>query len=163
MEYINIHQSRRNFLRGRGKSRPSVRPPWAVEESQFLQGCTRCDKCIKICPEAIIVRGDGGFPIVRFDLGECTFCEKCIQSCPDGVLVKQDGFGPWKHKVEIQKSCIVYKGVVCMTCRDQCEPRAIEFPLVSGPLRLPVLNAELCNGCGACIRPCPSEAIQIVG
>jgi ferredoxin-type protein NapF len=159
---MNIHQSRRNFLRGRGSDNLVIRPPWAVDEARFVQGCSRCDKCIEVCPETIIVRGDGGFPVVQFGRGECTYCEKCLHSCPDGVLVRKAEVPPWRHKVVIQESCIVYKGVVCMTCRDQCEPRAIGFTIVPGGLCPPVLDVDLCSGCGACIAPCPSGAIQVV-
>ncbi|MBF0446179.1 MAG: 4Fe-4S binding protein [Magnetococcales bacterium] len=48
-----------------------------------------------------------------------------------------------------------------MTCRDQCEPRAISFNPVIGGLSPPILDSDLCNGCGACIAPCPSKAINI--
>ncbi len=158
---MNIHTSRRNFLRGRVNDRLLVRPPWSLEESLFIQKCTRCDKCIKACPEKILVRGDGGFPVVRFERGECTFCEKCLLSCSDGALVRKEGSVAWSHKVKIQSSCIVFKGVVCMTCRDQCEPRAIRFTPVIGGLSPPVLDEDLCSGCGACIAPCPSGAIKV--
>ena len=159
---MTIQQSRRNFLRGRGSEPTPLRPPWAVDEARFIQGCTRCDLCIKSCPETILFRGDGGFPIVQFDRGECTFCEKCLQACQDGVLVRREGSLAWSHKVVIEASCIVFKGVVCMTCRDQCEPRAIGFTYAPGGLCPPVLDLELCTGCGACIGPCPSDAIKVV-
>lgn len=158
---MNIQQSRRNFLRGRGQKSLPIRPPWAVVEELFVEGCSRCDECAKICPEKIIFRGDGGFPTVGFERGECTFCEKCLQACSDGVLRRIEGVSAWSHKVTINHDCIVFKGVVCMTCRDQCEPRAIIFKPVPGGLSPPKLDIDLCNGCGACISPCPGSAIQI--
>ena len=27
-----------------------ARPPWAIEESQYLSLCTRCGECFKACP-----------------------------------------------------------------------------------------------------------------
>ncbi len=156
-----MHQSRRNFLRGRGDKASLIRPPWTLSEATFLEKCSRCDDCIRGCEEKILVRGDGGFPVVRFDLGECTFCGACRTTCSEGVFVVGEAVQPWQHKVEIQPGCIVYKGVVCMTCRDQCEPRAIRFTPQLGGLSPPLLDAALCTGCGACIAPCPSGAIQV--
>ena len=31
-----------------------ARPPWAIEESQFLALCQRCDRCRQACPRGLI-------------------------------------------------------------------------------------------------------------
>jgi len=70
--------SRAQFLRGDvgGKHRP-FRPPWALDEYDFTETCTRCGECIKQCEEQILVEARGKFPVVDFRRGECTFCEVC--------------------------------------------------------------------------------------
>jgi ferredoxin-type protein NapF len=146
---------------GRAGKTPAIRPPWAKEESLFVEVCSRCDKCISACPEKIIIRADGGFPALAFSQGECTFCEKCVEVCLDGAFVAVKDSAPWNHVVKIGSECIVFKGVVCMSCRDQCEPRAIRFTPVIGGLSPPILDETLCSGCGACIAPCPSKAISV--
>ena len=67
--------SRAQFLRGDvgGKHRP-FRPPWALDEYDFTETCTRCGECIKQCEEQILVEARGKFPVVDFRRGECTFC-----------------------------------------------------------------------------------------
>ena len=40
---------------------PLLRPPGAVTERQFLQDCTRCDKCIHACPKDAIVKAPKKF------------------------------------------------------------------------------------------------------
>ncbi|MBF0379931.1 MAG: ferredoxin-type protein NapF [Magnetococcales bacterium] len=147
---------------GRAGKPSTIRPPWAKEESQFVELCSRCDKCIEACEERILVRADGGFPAIDFSQGECTFCEKCVEVCPDGAFVAVKGSAPFSHKIKIESDCIVFKGVVCMVCRDQCEPRAISFTPVVGGLSPPILESDSCNGCGACIAPCPAKAIKVI-
>ena len=54
--------------------RPIVRPPWSQSEDRFTERCTRCDDCVKVCPNHLIRRGDGGFPVLDFTQAACTFC-----------------------------------------------------------------------------------------
>ena len=35
-----------------------ARPPWAIDESQFLTLCTRCGDCFKACPNGLIKPAD---------------------------------------------------------------------------------------------------------
>ena len=42
-----------------GSRKPDVvcheaRPPWAIEESQYLSLCTRCGECFKACPNGLL-------------------------------------------------------------------------------------------------------------
>ena len=81
--------SRASLLRGRLRGGPPpLRPPWALAEPAFLEACTRCDACRAACPEGILVRGSGGFPLVDFQRGECTFCGRCAAACEDGALTR---------------------------------------------------------------------------
>lgn len=70
-----VDLSRRGFLRGRVRPKAEIRPPWALPESEFVDRCTRCNDCLKACPQGILVPGDGAYPTVEFSRGECTFCE----------------------------------------------------------------------------------------
>lgn len=81
------------------------RLPWVENESVFTSKCTRCEKCINACEENIIVKGDGGFPIVDFTKGECTFCEGCANSCPEALfdLTAEPVFS---HKISINENCL---------------------------------------------------------
>ena len=152
--------SRADLIRGRFTSDPApVRPPWALLEAGFVAACERCDDCAKACPEQIIVRGRGGFPIVDFSRGECTFCGDCVDIC------KADAFAgkstdPWHLTARIGPSCLARSGVACRVCEDTCAPRALRFALSARPLP-PMIDPEKCNGCGACAAPCPATAITV--
>lgn len=74
------------------------------------------------------------------------------------VALRRDGAAE-SIKAEIGTACIAFKQVVCRSCGDACEARAIRFKLRAGGVAVPVLDAESCTGCGACIAPCPVAAI----
>ena len=154
--------SRSQFLRGdfTNKHAP-IRPPWASEESAFIASCSQCSDCISACPENIIVNGTGNYPVIDFTNGECTFCFECVESCNDHALSGDADSQPWSLQASVSKQCMVFQGVHCMVCRDQCEAEAITFmPKVNQPA-YPHINAALCTGCGACFQPCPSQSIEI--
>lgn len=159
-----VDASRRGFFRGRPRPKAENRPPWALPESEFTDRCTRCNDCLSACPEQIIIAGDGGFPTIDFGRGECTFCGDCVTSCKPLALVrKTDEQAPWAYKALIGPSCLPLKGVECRVCGDYCDARAIRFTPRLGGSPLPEIDPEKCTGCGACIAPCPVNALTIRG
>ena len=162
--------SRRQFLRGRLDRRPqAIRPPWSGTDTDFLVRCTRCDACQPVCPSHIIVRGDGGYPEVDFRRGECTFCAACVDACQAHALAVRDADGmrqPWRLKAHIGDTCFAHHGIVCRTCGDVCAPGAIRFTAApSAPdataIAHPAVLEANCTGCGACLAPCPANAITL--
>jgi len=73
-----------------------IRPPFAIDELDFLLACTRCDNCVDACPQNIIFPlsaklGMKVFNTPAMDLLNhgCHLCEgwPCIQSCETGALM----------------------------------------------------------------------------
>lgn len=153
--------SRRSLLRGRLKPTPAFRLPWTQGEDHFTDHCSRCEACIKACPEQIIIKGDGGFPELNFRLGECTFCQDCVESCPEPLFTDPAKTAPWHYKAQVQSHCLTAKNVHCQSCQDSCEPMAILFPPRLGAVAQPVIDSDECTGCGACIASCPADAIKL--
>ena len=153
--------SRRSLLRGRLKPSEAVRLPWTLGEDHFTDHCSRCDACIKACPEKIITKGDGGFPALDFRQGECTFCQDCVDACPEPLFSDPKTTSPWGYKAIIQDNCLTHKGVHCQSCQDNCEPWAIRFPPRLGGVAQPQVDFDDCTGCGACITACPADAIKL--
>ena len=154
--------NRRQFLRGNFRTAPAPqRPPWALAEEQFISACSRCGDCVPVCPTRIIVVVRG-FPEVDFKRGECTFCGACATACIDRALVNSDTRNqPWAIKARVAESCLAQHGVECRICGDHCGVAAIRFsPRLGGP---PVAEIDVaaCTGCGACVAPCPVNAISI--
>ncbi len=155
--------SRSQFLRGDFTGRrPVMRPPWAIGEPDFVEYCTRCEDCLRACPEGILIRGRGGFPEVDFRRGECTFCHACAEACRPGVIADQAQTGAWSLAPHIDvAACLAWQGVVCLTCQEQCEQAAIVLRPRAGGVMRPEVDATACSGCGACVRPCPGRAIGL--
>ncbi|RLV61525.1 ferredoxin-type protein NapF [Parashewanella curva] len=155
--------SRVNLGRRRLFSRRKIdanRPPWVKQDIEFTDICSRCDACITACETKIIFRGDGGFPEVDFNKGECTFCEQCVNACKEPIFdIKQAQ--PWEIKAQVKDNCLAHNGVWCQSCQDMCEPEAIRFEFRINQAPIPIIDTQACTGCGACVEPCPTNAIKI--
>jgi ferredoxin-type protein NapF len=125
-----------------------------------LDRCTGCAVCVDACPAGIISISEG-LPEISFSRGECSFCEACADACPESVF-ERDSPMTFFHIAAISEACLPKEGVACMTCRDACPQDAIRFrPRIGGPFT-PETFADACNGCGACVAPCPVGAIRMI-
>lgn len=177
--------SRMQLLRGdlKGKNTP-FRPPWALPENDFVDFCTRCDKCIDACFDELIVKGRGGYPQMDFKRGGCDFCEDCLNVCAANALVKipdntlqslsnkpahrmaltesQSCLPPWRLKAHIDlDNCLSMNATICRSCGEACDDGAIEFKLETGGIAEPILDYDQCTGCGACFAVCPVRVIEL--
>lgn len=155
--------TRFEFLQGRfsGAERP-LRPPWSPPEAAFLESCNQCGDCIEACPTGILRHARGRYPVVDFGRGECLLCGDCVDSCKTGALSRRAQKSPWSLIAAIDsESCLAFKAVECRSCQDPCETRAIVMQQRIGAVPVPRVDADLCNGCGACYGVCPVNAIEI--
>lgn len=145
------------------KDNSLLRPPGGQDEAAFLAACLRCDKCRSICPENCISictleQGLVNYrtPRIDFHKGQCTFCNECINVCPTKAL---DSFNEETNKIGVAvvdtEQCIAYHLGGCQVCADNCTYGAISMTS-SGK---PVVNEQLCNGCGRCEYACPSASL----
>jgi len=156
---INRHQ----LLRGQFAGDNAIRPPWSIDELAFTENCTRCYKCADVCHSHLIVKGSGGFPEISFNRQGCDFCESCVRACPEDVLYIDEinNQAAWQQTAEISNECFSMRGIVCRSCGEICESRAIQFkPDIGGRTQV-ILNTTACNGCGECVHVCPAGAIKI--
>lgn len=145
--------NRRDFLAVRKKRPERPRAPGVTAHS--IEACTGCAACVDACPQQILTISDGTAGI-DFNVGECTFCMDCEEACPEPVFT---GGVAMMHVAAIGDACLVNQGIACMTCRDACPEEAIRFQSRIGRPFRPVLDADICTGCGACVAPCPADAI----
>lgn len=136
------------------------RPPGTGDEDAFLAACTQCGACITACPTGLLVEGHCGYPIADFSRGECTFCGACAESCADGCFERNEPLA-WSLKAAISSACVEPKGVTCRRCADACAASAIVFRPKLGGGAIPSINLDRCNGCGACVVPCPVDAVAM--
>ena len=166
---INIDPVPATNLRRQAVSRtnPVFRPPGAIDESQFLAGCTRCGDCINACPfDAIIKAPDrlgnvAGTPIIQADTSACMMCEDfpCIASCEPGVLV--DTIPPIMGTARVTEHlCLAHHHTTCTVCSERC-PVEGAITVTDGK---PTVNEDTCTGCGVCryVCPAPENAILLM-
>ena len=139
-----------------------LRPPGGQDEARFIGACLKCDKCRSICPEdciTVCVVEDGlvnyRTPRIDFRKGLCTFCGECIGVCPTKAL---DSFDEATDKIGIavvdSSECLAYQKSGCRVCVDSCIYEAITL----NDTGKPIVDADLCNGCGRCEYYCPSAS-----
>ncbi|MFQ5449233.1 MAG: 4Fe-4S dicluster domain-containing protein [Nitrospinaceae bacterium] len=149
---------------------PLIRPPGAISEQQFLQACTRCDKCIHACPKDAIQRVPKkmgflimGTPYIDPKKIPCVMCDDlpCIPACPDGALVPPESGSRFDVKMGyaiLDKSkCQAYGDTFCQQCVIDCPiPGAI-----TQTGQKPIFHKNVCTGCGVCVLSCSTVNIPL--
>lgn len=157
---MGIDRKRRLLLQGRNLNENVIRMPWVKKGTAFTDMCTRCEKCIDVCPSSILQVADGGFPEVNFSHGECFFCTDCINCCSvDMFDLEQDN--PWTVKATISTSCLNNQTTYCRSCAESCGSEALLFEFSTSIFVSPIVANDTCTGCGACISNCPVDAIRM--
>lgn len=146
---------------------PVHRPPGAIDEFQFLAGCTRCGDCIRACPYEAIVQAPhrlgrvAGTPVIEADTAACMMCEDfpCIAACKPGVLV--DTLPPIMGTARVTEHlCLAHHHTICTVCSERC-PVADAITVTDGK---PTIDEDTCTGCGVCryVCPAPENAILLM-
>ena len=151
--------SRRAFLSGRAfRGSPDVmRPPGEVRDA-FSDLCTACGDCITACPPDILKQDAQGRPEIQLAIAPCTFCGQCADACASGALDLAH-VADWPWRASISAACLSLNGISCRACQDGCDSGAIRFKLLLGGRAEPVLDSDVCTGCGACASTCPASAV----
>lgn len=163
-----------------------LRPPGALDELAFLTQCTRCDKCVRACPENAILKAgpSAGLglktPYIDPRSIPCFLCTTlpCVAECDDGALIwpertLADGTvieGPRAVRMGTARvkasQCVTWESAgrearECRICVDRCpypeEAIRIAPALEGETVGHPVVVAEICTGCGLCVFACPAE------
>lgn len=168
------------------RARVFLRPPGALEESEFVSKCIKCSLCVEACPFGTLklsnLKDEISIATPHFEPREipCELCVDipCAASCPTGALdiksLKKDGnLDPKTIRMGIAvmdiQNCIAHKGIRCDACYRAC-------PLLDKALflkyerndrtgkhafLLPTVDADFCTGCGKCERACVTKEASI--
>lgn len=149
-------KSRRGFLKALAKKSQPKRLPYWQNLDDFTKICPSCEEkpCINVCDEGIIFLHKNT-PSISFKDSGCTYCDECARVCEKNVLhVKSKKHINVTLSIDTSK-CLAWNGVICSTCKDNCDENAIEF---FGLFR-PLIN-DKCTSCGFCVSPCPANALK---
>jgi ferredoxin-type protein NapG len=149
---------------------PLIRPPGAITERQFLQACTRCDKCIHACPKDAIQRVPkkmgfliAGSPYIDPKKIPCVMCDDlpCISACPDGALVPP----PNNDRMEVKMGYAILDKKNCQAYGDTfCQQCVIDCPIPGAIIQKdekPIIDKRTCTGCGVCVLSCSTVNIPL--
>lgn len=182
-----IDKSRRNFFAAfihAGLDAPehwartkkqTVSPPGSGGYDRLRDICTSCGRCVEACSAGVLKMTVDGYgiagvmrPAMDFSAGFCGYeCTACMEACPSGALENIGLDAKQSEQIgmaELElKKCINFAGEShpCTVCKDRCPAGAIK--IICGR---PVVEAELCIGCGACEFFCPVspyKAIRVEG
>jgi ferredoxin-type protein NapH len=155
-----------NPLLARPADANPLRPPGSREEDDFLSRCSRCGRCIKVCPSQCIqpmpfTNGAGLFwtPHIIPRQARCELCQQCQQVCPTGAIeripIPQVLMG---RAVIDHNQCLGWAhGKLCLVCKEQCPQHAID----SDAQNRPSVQKKKCVGCGGCENACPVDPAAI--
>lgn len=163
-------QSKMNQLSGEKivTRQTPISPPGAKGAEHLLMHCTSCHLCVSKCPSKVIKPafleyGIGGMmqPMMYYEDGFCNYdCTVCTDVCPNEALHKLSV--DEKHRTQIgrvvfvEDICIVYtEGTNCGACSEHCPTQAVKMERYKDGLTIPVINPEICIGCGGCEFICP--------
>lgn len=144
-----------------------VRPPGALPESQYLSACSRCGKCVEVCPAECIkldptANLGKGAPYIDPNVMACVVCDdlSCMKVCPTGALVFTDvpqikmGTAVWRDDPCVRTT----RQEDCRQCVDICPVGSTAIELAGEEIRVHPLG---CIGCGLCQQHCPTEPKSI--
>ena len=160
-----------------------IRPP-GVEEENFMSRCVRCGECFRICPTnalqpTLFEAGITGFwtPVLIPRIGYCDYsCNSCGQICPVQAIPPLSLDQKRQAKIGSayinQNLCIAWTDEGdCIVCEEMCPlpEKAITLHRRGNgkqdtKTEVPVVNRQLCIGCGICETKCPvigEAAIQV--
>lgn len=151
-------------------------PPGAWSARHFAQHCTACQLCVSACPNNVLRPSTELAklmqPEISYERGYCRpECTRCSDVCPAGAIrpitIEEKSSTRIGHAVWIKKNCIpLTDGVECGNCARHCPSGAILMVPSdnddSNSVRIPVVNAERCIGCGACENLCPARPFSAI-
>lgn len=154
----------------------ALTPPGSLSARNFAQHCTACQLCVSVCPNQVLRPSSDLMklmqPEMSYERGYCRpECVKCAEVCPTDAIhlvdIAEKSAVQIGHAVWIKNNCIcITDGVQCGNCARHCPAGAIQMvaadPEDDDSVKIPVINAERCIGCGACENLCPSRPFSAI-
>lgn len=147
-----------------------ITPPGSISLERFKDKCTGCHLCVVQCPSQVLYPSGLEFglgymlkPHVGYIDSYCNYeCTVCADVCPNHALVLRSVDDKVTTQVGIAEFildlCIVEtENTDCGACSEHCPTQAVHMELYKegSTLTVPVVEPDLCIGCGGCESICP--------
>lgn len=153
-----------------------ITPPGSQGHTHLSRHCTGCQLCVAACPNGVLRPSTNPAhfmqPEVSYERGYCRpECTRCSEVCPAGAIHKITREDKTTisvgHAVTIRENCIpVRDGRECGNCARHCPTGAIKLVPMDkdnrDSLKIPVVDATKCIGCGACENLCPARPLSAI-
>lgn len=161
------------LVRKQGPERQTpITPPGSRSLRAFSARCTGCQLCVSACPNQVLKAFDIGSgmlqPTLAFERGYCRVnCVQCSTVCPTGAIrpisaAEKTATQIGRAVVNLDRCITTTDKVACTACARNCPPRAITLVGKDDEPQKPVVDAERCNGCGACEYVCPARPLAAI-
>jgi ferredoxin-type protein NapG len=169
----------------RNQPKTWLRPPGALQQTDFADRCSRCGDCVAACPAQCIELDTpqnldedrppmaGGLPYIVAREKPCVVCDElaCMAACPTGALTQVQSASQIRmgsarvDHVRCLRTApadgdteLSADGEDCRICIEQCPLAEEAIGLDAGGL---VEVRAGCIGCGVCEWACPTEPASI--
>ena len=161
------------------KRNTKIVPPGALSIKNFENHCTACQLCVSECPNDVLRPGTDLMhfmqPVMSYEKGFCRpECTRCSDVCPTGALkpiTREDKSSTQIGRaVWVKDNCLILTDEeTCGNCARHCPTGAITMTMAESlesedgriPI-IPVVDENLCIGCGACEHVCPSRPYSAI-
>lgn len=152
-----------------------VTPPGSGGIDHLSKICTGCQLCIQNCPNSVLKPSTDIATLMQptsvFTEGYCRpGCTVCGHVCPAGAILpitreEKTSIKTGNAEVDVTRCISAAFGQHCGNCARKCPTGAITMEPMSdhnnAHLR-PVVNPDMCIGCGACEYNCPVGAAGMI-
>jgi len=138
----------------------------------FYDHCVACQLCVASCPNHVLKPSTNPAhlmePEMSFQDGYCRpECNVCSTVCPAGAIRPVDvgaklGMHIGTAHVNLESCVVSTDGVSCGNCARHCPVGAIRMVESAYEHKIPVVNEEICIGCGACENLCPVRPVSAI-
>lgn len=139
-----------------------IRPPFALNELEFLLACTRCSDCVEACPHGVIFSltarvGARAAATPALDLLNkgCHLCEDwpCVTACTANALILPDFKTGTETNAETTSEAVSVAADLELDKTGKISLPNLARASINTSLCLPYSGPE----CGACIASCPVD------
>ena len=108
--------------------------------------CTRCGKCVPVCPESAVNPAH-----VEMDESLCNHCGKCFKVCEfENVITVVEPEGYFELRID-PDLC-----ELCGDCQNACE----DYGAIHWAMYKASIDKNKCSGCGECEKICEYDAVR---